>query len=240
MLRPSQSCSITPFWGECKSSSGSPKLSIHVAPLTLGAQGFRSQQPHKSRLQIESPVSLRKKSKAHGRATRHLCRSFRERTRGSRLMTLQCDFRIRCRISSRRSGSDIPSRPNLEALEAPRSGIATFAPLEVRLTMRTGLLASSKPIGPAVLPTHRHRRGLSRIAPFQLLPRRLAPSRRKLSPLVETFSMSLLAVSQSTLETPYFLPLCGQATPRESSGFRRRSCSAFLQKLCVELRTDQN
>jgi len=85
MLRPSQSCSITSFWGECKSLNGSPKLSTHVATLTLGAQGFRSQEPHKSRLQRVSPVSLREKSKSHVRATRHLCRFFPKRTRGSRL-----------------------------------------------------------------------------------------------------------------------------------------------------------
>jgi hypothetical protein len=102
------------------------------------------------------------------------------------------------------------------------------------------LMPPGKPIGLAVLPTHRDRRGLSRIAPFQLFPRHLAPSRRKPLRLVETFSMSLLAVSQSTLEPPYFLPLRGQATLRESSGFNGRSCPAFLQKFCVELRTDQD
>src|ERR1700688_18283 len=39
-------------------------------------------------------------------------------------------------ISSNRSTSDIPSSPHLEALYAPRSGIGTFAPLEVMFTMR--------------------------------------------------------------------------------------------------------
>jgi hypothetical protein len=38
-------------------------------------------------------------------------------------------------ISSNRNTSDIPSRPALEELYAPRSGIETFAPLEVIFTM---------------------------------------------------------------------------------------------------------
>ena len=103
MLRPSQSCSITSFWGECKSLNGSPKLRIHVATWTLGAQGFRSAEPHKSRLQRVSPVSLREKSKSHVRATRHLCMFFRKRTRGSCRMTSQCTADERPRLKRSRS-----------------------------------------------------------------------------------------------------------------------------------------
>ena len=38
-----------------------------------------------------------------------------------------------------RSASDIPSRPDLEELQAPRSGIAIFAPLELTFTIVVGL-----------------------------------------------------------------------------------------------------
>src|SRR5690348_1785986 len=68
------------------------------------------------------------------------------------------------------------------------------------------LIPSGKPIGLAVLPTHRHCRGLSRIAPFQLFRRRLDPSRKRPLRLTGSSSAPLLAVSLSILGLSYFLP----------------------------------
>src|ERR1700756_5738975 len=80
-------------------------------------------------------------------------------------------------------------------------------------------IPSDDSIGPAVLPTHHLRRGPSRTAPFQLFLPRLAPSRRKPSPLVGTFLTPLLVASLSTLALPYFLSYAAK------SGFAGRLAS---------------
>ena|ERR1700726_183539 len=62
---------------------------------------------------------------------------------------------------------------------------------------------ADEPSDPVTLPSHRRYRGPSRTAPFQLLLHRLAPSRRKPSLLVGTFSRLPSILSLSILCLPY-------------------------------------
>jgi hypothetical protein len=91
MLRPPQSCSITPFWGECKSSMVVPIE--HSTPKfdTLGGQGFRLSAPHKQGPKRTSPVNLREKSKFEARASHHFNAFFSLRGQVFIRDDLKCD-----------------------------------------------------------------------------------------------------------------------------------------------------